>query len=230
MMAMKKITTLFTLALVPGLMLAQPGAARGDAGAAVAVPAARLALAEAAPAQTRVLLFDVDEARSALARAFARQRQGRLGFSLRGPGVDRDIAASCALRARRAPDGAAEATAPAAIACRFHEAGRWLPAYLELKQRSGQGGSHTGRLRFDGIELAIASAPEGAAPGAYVFAHQGVAVGAVELGARPLVRFSAAHGHARARRAVMLAATALGVLWGASETSAATLAAAPAQR
>jgi len=52
----------------------------------------------------------------------------------------------------------------------------------------------------------------------------------VELGARPLVRFSAAHGHARTRRAVMLAATALGVLWGASETSAATLAAAPAQR
>ncbi|MFN4240111.1 MAG: hypothetical protein ACK4E5_05650 [Erythrobacter cryptus] len=132
--------------------------------------------------------------------------------------------------ARRAPDGAAEAIAPAAIACRFHEAGRWLPACLELKQRTGEGGSHTGRLRFDGIELAIASAPEGAAPGACVFAHQGVAVGAAELGARPLVRFSAAHGHARARRAVMLAATALGVLWGASETSAATLAAAPAQR
>gem|GEM_PF-1903164 len=65
----------------------------------------------------------------------------------------------------------AEATAPAAIACRFHEAGRWLPACLELKQRTGQGESHTGRLRFDGIELAIASAPEGAAPGACVFAH-----------------------------------------------------------
>ncbi|GIX19901.1 MAG: hypothetical protein KatS3mg120_1577 [Erythrobacter sp.] len=124
----------------------------------------------------------------------------------------------------------AEATAPAAIACRFHEAGRWLPAYLELKQRMGEGGSRTGRPRFDRIALAIAPAPEGAAPGAYVFAHEGVAVGAVELGARPLVRFSAAHGHASTRRAVMLAATVLGVRGGASETSAPTLAAAPAQR
>lgn len=172
------------------------------------------------------LVFNAGDAQAALSQAFAKRRQGRVAFSLRGAGIDRDITADCDVTAGRgAGDAALAEPPPSAITCRFHEAGRTLPARLALRGTGGSGPASAGQygeLRIDGLAVRIAgragkgddgaAVPAAGGPSGYVFSVDGVVVGSVELAGRPVVRFVPGHD-SRTSRAVMLAATALGVLW-----------------
>jgi hypothetical protein len=83
----------------------------------------------------------------------------------------------------------------------------------------------SGKIAFDRVVLQIASvhrlegsAIETATPIGYIFEHEGVPAGSVELNGRPEVRF-ARGSDAPTRRAVMIAATALGVLWDPADST-----------
>lgn len=184
--------------------------------------------------QVHPLVFDAGDACSALAQSFEKRRQGKVKFALRGAGIDRDIAADCDVTANRssAYDGMPEPP-PAAITCRFHEAGRALPARLMLLEERSRNGSEgfsslrRGKLRIDGLEVQIAErgkakrAQEG--PGEYLFSIDNVTVGSVELAGRPSVRYVISKDR-RVKRAVMLGATAIGVLWSPQGSELASLA------
>lgn len=174
---------------------------------------------------SRPLVFNTSDAQAALAQAFAGRRQGKVKFSLRGAGIDRNITADCDVTAGRSDgnDGMANPP-PSAITCRFHEAGRTLAARLAVRNAGKPGGveqasaERYGELRIDGLAVRIAARvgngvtePATGGPSSYVFSVDGVVVGSVELAGRPVVRFVSGPD-SRTSRAVMLAATALGVL------------------
>lgn len=172
------------------------------------------------------LVFDAGDAQAALTHALATRRQGKVVFSLRSAGSEQAITAKCDVTAGRLTgNGATAEMPPSAINCRFHEAGRTQAARLALRDVSGSetaSASRHGELRVDGLTVRIAAraghAGSGAAtpatsgPSAYVFSVDGVDVGSVDLAGRPVVHFVPGHD-SRTARAVMLAATALGVLW-----------------
>lgn len=165
---------------------------------------------------TRLALFDsVDERRS-----------GRTSFALQGPGIEGEINADCRVAERTITLGIISFTPkPMAYQCRFFEEGRAMPARFEVQEeRSGLAGmlmrqSRRGEIDFGGVVLQIASVHrlegsgiETSTPVGYVFEEQGVPAGAVELNGRPTVRFDSGVD-LHTRRAVMIAATALGLLW-----------------
>lgn len=175
--------------------------------------------------------FTRSDTRFALFDALVERRSGKSGFSLQGPGIDGAIDAECRV---------AEPTInisvisfnpkPMAYVCRFFDQGRTLPARFELQEeRTGLPGilmrqARRGELAIDRVVLQIASVHrlqgsgiETATPTGYLFEMGDVPVGAVELNGRPAVRFAPGSDTAT-RRAVMIAATALSVLWDPAES------------
>lgn len=214
------------LAILPALALAMPAKAGEDTAEILPAGGQSPARDMRAAGSSYPLVLNVGEARAALAKAFASRRQGKVEFSLRGAGIDRDIAADCSVTAGRAAgNGALANVPPSAIMCSFHETGRTVPARLTLRELRNPGASdqagplQRGELTFDGLRLQIAprqgmgDAP-GTTPGpdGYMFTIGGLPVGSVELAGRPAVRLMPGKD-VRTRRAVMLAATTLGVLW-----------------
>lgn len=176
------------------------------------------------------LMFNADDARSALAEAFAKGRRGKIEFSLRAEGLLRDIAADCDVAASNSPKSRAMAAAsPSSITCRFYEGGKSLPARLVLQESSSRVGAamvstvRQGELKVDGLVVQISARNSEGQPTEYLFTHNGIVVGAVDLSDRPRVRFIGAESK-RTRRAVMLGATAIGVLWSPHSSNLAALA------
>ncbi len=170
--------------------------------------------------------FTRSDTRLALLDALVERRSGETSFTLQGPDIDGVVDAECKVAERTITISVISFTPkPMAYRCRFARRGRLLPGWFELQeQRSGLGGmlmrqSRRGEIVFGDEVLQIASVHglEGsgfqtAIPIGYLFEKDGKPAGAVELNGRPVVRF-AADSDAETRRAVMIAATALGVLW-----------------
>lgn len=175
-----------------------------------------------ARSDTRLALFD----------ALIERRSGTTSFALEGPGIDGAIEAECRVGERTINISVISFTPkPMAYRCRFSHQGRALPARFELQEeRSGLAGmlmrqGRRGELAFDHVVLRMTSVHrlqgsgiETGTPIGYLFEHEGRAVGAVELNGTPSVRF-APGTDAATRRAVMIAATALGVLWDPAESA-----------
>jgi hypothetical protein len=176
--------------------------------------------------------FTRSDTRLALFDALIERRSGKTSFALEGPGIDGAIEAECRVGERTINISVISFTPkPMSYLCRFSHQGRALPARFELQEeRSGLAGmmmrqGRRGEIAFDRVVLQIASvhrlegsAIETATPIGYIFEHEGVPAGSVELNGRPEVRF-ARGSDAPTRRAVMIAATALGVLWDPADST-----------
>jgi hypothetical protein len=176
--------------------------------------------------------FSRSDTRLALFDALFERRSGKTSFVLEGPAIDGAITAECRVAERTVTISVISFNPkPMAYVCRFSNQGRTLPAHFELQEdRSGLAGmmmrqGRRGELAFDDVVLNIVSVHrlqgsgiETGTPIGYLFESEGVPVGAVELNGKPAVRF-APGADAGARRAVMVAATALGVLWDPAESA-----------
>lgn len=176
--------------------------------------------------------FTRSDTRLALLDALVERRSGKSSFALQGPGIDGAIDAECRVAERTINIAIISFNPkPMAYVCRFSHKGRALPARFELQeQRSGLGGmlmrqARRGELAIDRVVMQMASVHrlegsgiETATPAGYVFEIGGVPAGAVGLNGRPAVRFAPGSDTAT-RRAVMIAATALGVLWDPAEST-----------
>lgn len=176
--------------------------------------------------------FTRSDTRLALIDALIERRSGKTSFALEGPGIDGAIAAECEVGERTINVSVISFTLkPMAYLCRFSHQGRALAARFELQEeRRGLAGmlmrqGRRGELAFDHVILEIASVHrlqgsgnETGTPIGYLFESEGEAVGSVELNGTPAVRFAPGIDGAT-RRAVMLAATALGVLWDPAESA-----------
>jgi hypothetical protein len=176
--------------------------------------------------------FTRSDTRLALFDAFIERRSGKTSFALQGPGIDGAIEAECRVAERTINISVISFNPkPMAYLCRFSHQGRALPARFELQEeRSGLAGmlmrqGRRGELAFDHVVITMASVHrlqgsgiETGTPIGYWFESDGVPVGAVELDGKPAVRFAPGID-AATRRAVMVAATALGVLWDPAESA-----------
>lgn len=171
---------------------------------------------------TRLSLFDgLDE-----------RRGGRTGFSLEGPGIAGTLEGDCAVAQRTITIAFVSfEPEPMAYVCRFRNRGRPLAARFEVQEaRTGLADrlmrrSRRGEIAFGRARLTIASVHqiegspiETATPIGYLFEEDGVPAGAITLNGRPSVRF-ARGSDADTRAAVMIAATALGVLWDPADSA-----------
>jgi hypothetical protein len=176
--------------------------------------------------------FSRSDTRLALLDALIERRSGRTSFALEGPGIDGAIVAECRVGERTINISVISFTPkPMAYLCRFSHQGRTLPARFELQEeRSGIAGmlmrqGRRGQLAFDHVVIDMISVHrlqgsgiETGTPIGYLFESEGGPVGSVELNGRPAVRFSPG-ADAATRRAVMVAATALAVLWDPAESA-----------
>jgi len=176
--------------------------------------------------------FTRSDTRLALFDALIERRSGKTSFALEGPGIDGAIAAECGVGERTINISVISFTPkPMAYLCRFSHQGRPLPARFELQEeRSGLAGmlmrqGRRGQLAFDRVVIDMTSVHrlqgsgvETGTPIGYLFESEGAPVGSVELNGMPAVRF-APETDAATRRAVMVAATALGVLWDPAESA-----------
>lgn len=170
-----------------------------------------------------VASYSRSDTRLALFDTVAERRSGKASFSLEGPGIDRSIVANCRVRERTITISVISFNPqPMAYSCDFSDGGRALPSRFEVQEgqtRMGTRQSRRGEFAIDNVVLQIASVHrlagselETASPAGYLFEQDGAPVGSVELNGRPIVRF-APGADAATQRAVMLAATALAVLW-----------------
>lgn len=176
--------------------------------------------------------FTRSDTRLALFDAVVERRSGNTFFALEGPGIDGSIEAECRVRERTINISLISFNPkPMAYTCRFSHQGRPLPARFELQEEhNGLAGrlmrqARRGELAIDHVVLDIVSVHrlqgsriETATPIGYLFESEGVPVGSVELNGKPAVRFIPGTD-AATRRAVMIAATALGVLWDPAESA-----------
>lgn len=170
--------------------------------------------------------FTRSDTRLALFDALLERRSGKTSFSLQGPDIDGPLDVECRVEERSVTIAVLNFTpGPMAYRCRFSGMGRAHPARFELQEeRSGLGGmlmrqSRRGVFAYGDVVLQISSVHrlegggiEVATPIGYLFAIDGVPAGAIELNGRPQLRF-APGSEGTTRRAVMIAATALAVLW-----------------
>lgn len=170
--------------------------------------------------------FRRSDTRLALFDAIDERRSGTVTFSVSGPDFNGSVEADCAVRMRSITfEIVSFDPEPMAYRCRFLHEGRTLPARFEVQQsRSGVADMmmrqlRRGEIAFDRVILGIASrhridgSPiETASPIGYVFTQDDVPVGAVELNGTPVLRIAPEAG-ASTRRAIVLAALALGILW-----------------
>jgi hypothetical protein len=176
--------------------------------------------------------FSRSDTRLALLDALIERRSGKTAFALQGPGIEGAIDAECRVGERRINIGVISFTPkPMAYLCSFSHQGRAFPARFELQEeRSGLAGmlmrqGRRGQLAFDRVIIDMVSVHrlqgsgiETGTPIGYLFESEGVPVGSVELNGTPAVRFAPGTDFAT-RRAVMVAATALGVLWDPAESA-----------
>lgn len=176
--------------------------------------------------------FSRSDTRLALFDALVERRSGKTSFALEGPGIDGAIEAECRVGERTINISVISFTPkPMAYLCRFSHQGRALPARFELQEeRRGLSGmlmrqGRWGQLAFDHVVIDMISVHrvqgsgiETGTPIGYLFESEGAAVGSVELNGKPAARF-APGTDAPTRRAVMIAATALGVLWDPAESA-----------
>lgn len=176
--------------------------------------------------------FSRSDTRLALFDALIERRSGKTSFALEGPDIDGAIEAECRVGERTINVGVISfIPKPMAYLCRFSHQGRALPARFELQEeRSGLAGmlmrqGRRGQLAFDRVVIDMISVHrlqgsgiQTGTPIGYLFESDGAAVGSVELNGTPAVRF-APGTDAATRRAVMIAATALGVLWDPAESA-----------
>lgn len=176
--------------------------------------------------------FTRSDTRLALFDALVERRSGKTSFALEGPGIDGAIAAECRVGERTINISVISFTPkPMAYLCRFSHQGQALPARFELQEeRRGLAGmlmrqGRRGQLAFDHVVIDMISVHrlqgsgiETGTPIGYLFESEGAPVGSVELNGKPAVRF-APGTDAPTRRAVMIAATALGVLWDPAESA-----------
>lgn len=170
--------------------------------------------------------FQRSDTRLALFDSIFERRAGNTSFALQGPEIDGTIEARCKVRERTITIRIVSFDpGPMAYSCDFLHQGRPIPSRFEVQEaRSGLSAmlmrrSRRGEIAFDGVVLQIrsvhqldGSALETATPVGYLFENAGIAAGAVELNGRPVVRF-APGTDLPTQRAVMVAATALGILW-----------------
>lgn len=176
--------------------------------------------------------FRRSDTRLALFDAIDERRTGKVEFSVSGPDFNGAVEAECEARMRTITlDIISFDPKPMAYQCRFLHEGRTLPARFEVQQsRRGVADmmmrqSRRGEIAFDRVTLGIASQHRldgspisTASPIGYVFTQDGVPVGAVELNGTPVLRF-AYDSDASVRRAVVLAALALGILWDPADSA-----------
>jgi hypothetical protein len=160
------------------------------------------------------------------------RRSGGTSFVVRGPGINGAIEANCRMRERTVTLGIVNfETDPMAYGCRFTHEGQVLPARFEVQaRRQGIGGmlrrqERRGEIAFDRVTLGIRSVHdlEGttlqmASPIGYVFESGGMVVGSVEINGAPVIRFAADTAR-EVRRAVLLAALALGLFWDPADSA-----------
>lgn len=167
--------------------------------------------------------YSRSDARLALFDAVVERRSGKASFSLEGPGIDRSITANCRVTERTITVSVISFNPqPMAYSCDFSRDGRALPARFEVEEgqtRMGTRQSRRGEIAIDNVVLQIASVHrlagtglETATPVGYLFEQDGALAGSVELTGRPTARF-APGADVATQRAVMIAATALAVLW-----------------
>ncbi len=157
--------------------------------------------------------FTRSDTRLALFDALIERRSGTTSFALEGPGIDGAIEAECRVGERTINISVISFTP-----FELQEERRGLAGMLMRQGRRGQ-------LAFDHVVIDMTSVHrvqgsgiETGTPIGYLFESEGAAVGSVELNGKPAVRFAPGADTAT-RRAVMVAATALGVLWDPAESA-----------
>ena len=168
--------------------------------------------------------LDRADALAALSAAVSTPDRGSVSFIMQQPSIaERPITATCSLKSGLvARAGLASLAKPRAMTCRFSEAGRWLPARLDLqpdqdRERDAIGANvMRGELRYDGQRVAVLplttdSKSDAAQPNRYLFMMSETPAAIVDIGEISSVRV-AQRIESSAWRAIMLASTAMTVL------------------
>jgi hypothetical protein len=160
------------------------------------------------------------------------RRDGHTTFSVIGPEINGRIDAACNMRERSITLSVISFQPhPMAYGCSFMSQGLPLPARFEVQaHRQGMGGmmmreERRGQIAIDGTVVQIRSVHDlqGSpiqigTPIGYVFERDGAAVGAVEINGAPVITYASGMD-AQTRRAILMAALALGLFWDPAESA-----------
>lgn len=152
-------------------------------------------------------------------------RRGGTRFVVSGPLFSAEATATCGMRQRSLNLGAIEVgTIPLTYQCDFAEGGAPLQASFEIQENEGFTGllsreERAGRAQIGGAPFEIRSVHrmrgtpmQTERPVGYLFTREGRAIGGVETNGAPHVLLAPGLDDAD-RRAVLLAALALGLFW-----------------
>lgn len=157
------------------------------------------------------------------------ESRGHSEFTLAGPDLPDAIEGRCRMRESSLDLGLVEVTTrPMAYRCEFRTGGQPIAASLELQEYNGKALNRyerRGRLTLAGETVDIRSVHHLAGtsmpvstPIGYVFEQRGRPVGAVELNGKPALMIEPG-ASPELRRALTLAALALGVFWDPANTA-----------
>lgn len=169
--------------------------------------------------------FDRSSNRANVLGSVFETRRGGVRYDVTGPLVADGATAECGMRRRSVNLGAIEVgTVPLTFQCVFAQGGRPLEARLEVQENEGFTGilareERQGRAAFGPVEFRIRSvhrmqrSPMSTEkPMGYLFERDGLAIGGVETNGGPFVLYGP-NLSPDERRAVLLAALALGLWW-----------------
>lgn len=170
--------------------------------------------------------FRRDDTRLAVFDPAVERRTGAVSFNIQGPDINGAIDVDCTVASQSLTVGPIHLEPePARLSCSFQHEGRVIPAALTAQTlREGVAGAfgretRRGRIALDRKVLTIrsehrlqGSALGLATPAGYVFEDDGAVVGSVEIVGRPRIRIVAGADPA-IRRAVVVGALALGLMW-----------------